>query len=46
MEGDDNGALGSFVTGTFDSEECPVKRCDEERYSTIGMEFHLMRDHR
>lgn len=33
------------VKHTFVPSECPREGCDEERYSQIGMEFHLLRDH-
>lgn len=29
----------------FDAYECPRENCDEERYTNLGMDYHLVYDH-
>jgi hypothetical protein len=29
----------------FDAYECPREGCEEERYTNLGMDFHLVHDH-
>jgi len=32
-------------TKWFKADECPREECEEERFTPIGMDLHLVRDH-
>jgi hypothetical protein len=32
-------------TSWIDPRECPCKGCDETRFTSLGMDYHLIRDH-
>jgi len=29
----------------FEATECPRDGCEQERFTSLGMDFHLIRDH-
>lgn len=38
-------ATPRHIRETFDADDCPVDDCDVERFSRVGMEYHLIREH-
>lgn len=33
------------IRATHSPDDCPVDGCETERFSRVGMEYHLLREH-
>lgn len=45
MAAQDSEAVPLHIKRSQQPDGCPVDDCETERYSRIGMEYHLIREH-